>query len=204
MRTLLTFSLLALTTIAHAEQRERTLFDFEDGSRSNWRTVNDGVMGGRSVGRYQVTDSDALEFFGTLSLANNGGFASVRSRGNRLGLEPGDSLVLRVRGDGRKYSLNLYTPTRRMAFSYRAEFQTKRDTWIEIALPLDRFYATSFGRRVRSTLKPADVSGVGIVLGDKKAGPFKLQVDWIKVRSALPQAAAATASPDVLADSDPQ
>jgi len=39
--------------------------------------VNDGVMGGVSDGRFRVTERQTLEFYGTLSLENNGGFASV-------------------------------------------------------------------------------------------------------------------------------
>jgi monofunctional biosynthetic peptidoglycan transglycosylase len=126
-----------------------------------------------------------MEFFGTLSLENNGGFASVRSRGRNLGLQKGDTIVVRVRGDGREYSLNLYTPTRRMAFSYRAKFRTTKDEWIEVRLPLDKFVATSFGRVVRNQqLDPSEVNGLGILLGDKKAGPFELEVDWIKAVKA--------------------
>ena len=51
-----------------------------------WRTTNDGVMGGRSDGRFKINEDKNMEFFGTLSLANNGGFASVRSSGSNLGL----------------------------------------------------------------------------------------------------------------------
>ena len=41
--------------------------------------MNDGVMGGVSDGRFRVTERQTLEFYGTLSLENNGGFASVSS-----------------------------------------------------------------------------------------------------------------------------
>ncbi len=50
-----------------------------------------------------------MEFFGTLSLANNGGFASVRTKPKKLDLANGDTLVARVRGDGREYML-IFTP----------------------------------------------------------------------------------------------
>ena len=166
-----------------AEDKERLLFTFErPGAAARWQTANDGVMGGRSDGRFKINEDKNMEFFGTLSLENNGGFASVRSIGSNLGLEKGDSIVARVRGDGREYSLNLYTPTRRTAFSYRAEFKTRKDEWIEVRIPLDTFVATSFGRIIRNQqLDPSEVTGLGILLGDKKAGPFKLEIDWIKV-----------------------
>lgn len=159
------------------------LFLFKDpSSASQWQAVNDGVMGGRSDGRFRVTDDGHMKFFGNLSLANNGGFASVRSRGRQLGLQAGDEIVIRVKGDGRKYTFNLYTPDRRMAFSYRLEFKTLDGQWSESRLPLKQFTATSFGRQIPNmVLNPAAVSGVGILLGDKKEGPFQLEIESIKV-----------------------
>jgi len=66
---------------------------------------------------------------------NNGGFASVRTKKKKLGLEKGDTLVVKVRGDGREYEMNLYVPTIQIAYSYRAVFQPQKDEWIEIKLP---------------------------------------------------------------------
>ena len=101
----------------------------------------------------------------------------------KLGLEKGDTLVVKLRGDGREYSLNLYVPRPLVAFSYRATVQTKKDEWIEVKLPLDKFEATSFGRPMRDAgpVDPKEVNALGFLLGDKKAGPFKLEVEWIKV-----------------------
>lgn len=159
------------------------LFSFTAASAaSQWQAVNDGVMGGRSDGRFQITSEGNMQFYGNLSLANNGGFASVRSRGRQLGLQAGDEIVIRVKGDGRKYTFNLYTPDRRMAFSYRLEFKTLNGQWSESRLPLKQFVATSFGRTMPSmVLDPSRVSGVGILLGDKKPGSFQLQIESIKV-----------------------
>lgn len=69
------------------------LFDFTGANAAKqWQAVNDGVMGGVSEGKFKITDEKAMEFFGTLSLANNGGFASVRSKAR-----------LRLRRDGRNW-----------------------------------------------------------------------------------------------------
>ena len=169
-----------------ADEGVRNLIDFEDpaSAAKQWQAVNDGVMGGRSEGQFRMVDEGYLEFFGNLSLANNGGFASIRTRAAKLGLETGETLVAKVRGDGRTYTFNLYVPTRSVAFSYRTEFETMKDEWIEVELPLSDFEATSFGRKVRNQpLDPSDVSSLGILLGDKKQGPFKLDLAWIKVKS---------------------
>jgi monofunctional biosynthetic peptidoglycan transglycosylase len=66
--------------------------------------------------------------------------------------------------------------------------QTKKDEWIEVKVSLDEFEATSFGRVVREAgpVKPEEITSVGFLLGDKKAGPFKMEIEWIKVeRSAI-------------------
>ena len=183
-RILLLLLFVSCTALNAQDVSERVLFSFQDGQAAGgWQTVNDGVMGGRSDGRFTINAARKMEFFGTLSLANNGGFASVRSRRKPLGLSYGDSIVIRARGDGRVYSLNLYTPNRQTAFSYRASFRTLANQWIEATIPIDQFVATSFGRVVPNRpLDPRQVNGIGIVLGDKRPGPFMLEVEAIRVR----------------------
>jgi NADH dehydrogenase [ubiquinone] 1 alpha subcomplex assembly factor 1 len=177
-------SLLMAGSVLMAADEDRVLFDFGDPEAAQkWQTVNDGVMGGVSDGQFKISNQ-TMEFFGTLSLENNGGFTSVRSRPTKLGLEKGDTLLARVRGDGREYTLNLYVPRPRTAFSYRWTFKTQKNEWIEIRAPLDNFVATSFGRAVpNEPLNPAEVNAIGFLLSDKQAGPFKLAVEWIRVRT---------------------
>jgi monofunctional biosynthetic peptidoglycan transglycosylase len=171
--------LLGSTVLAE----DRVLFEFASPAASReWQSVNDGVMGGISEGRFKITENKTLEFFGTLSLENNGGFASVRSRPRKLGLEKGDAIIARVKGDGREYTFNLYVPRPLTAFSYRASFKTTADEWTEVRIPLETFVATSFGRIVRNSapLNPGEITSVGFLISDKKAGPFTLEVEWIK------------------------
>jgi len=172
-----------LGNILEAAEPVRYLYQFDRPDvAAGWKTVNDGVMGGVSVGQFKVTKDGLLDFYGKLSLENNGGFASVRTGKTKLYLQPDDILVARVRGDGRQYAWNLYVPTWRIAFAWRAFFNTKKGEWIEIRTPLSAFRATSFGREMRGrSLDPAKVNGLGIILADKQAGPFELEVDWIGV-----------------------
>src|SRR6476646_2092127 len=86
--------LLVFGSFVMAEDTPQTLFDFTGADAvKDWQTINDGVMGGVSEGKFKITDKKALEFFGTLSLENNGGFASVRTKAKKLGLEKGDVLL---------------------------------------------------------------------------------------------------------------
>ena len=82
MRTLYVVGFLAclMVTTVMADDRLKPLFDFAEAvAAKDWQTVNDGVMGGVSDGKFKITDAKTMEFFGNLSLANNGGFASVRT-----------------------------------------------------------------------------------------------------------------------------
>ncbi|MGY8771658.1 MAG: CIA30 family protein [Pirellulales bacterium] len=167
-----------------ADEKDRMLFKFDKPEAAKpWQSVNDGVMGGRSDGRFKINKDKNMEFSGTLSLENNGGFASVRARGAKLTIEKGDVILARVRGDGREYNFNLYAQRNLGGYSYRQSFKTKKNKWIEVELPLDKSVATWRGRVFpNEKLDPSTVTGLGFLLGDKKAGAFKLEVEWIKVR----------------------
>jgi hypothetical protein len=94
-------------------------------------------------------------------------------------------VVLRVRGDGREYNFNLYAQRNLGGYSYRQSFRTKAGEWTEVQLPVDKFVATWRGRVFpNERLDPARVAGIRFQLGDKRAGPFQLEIDWIKVRNA--------------------
>ena len=166
---------------------KNVLVDFGDKQNSSgWNVVNDGVMGGRSVGKARLTDDGVMNFSGTLSLDNNGGFSSIRSGPIDVQMAIEDGFRVRLKGDGRTYIFNLYPKTRRMAFSYRAALPSVDGQWTEVFVPLKTFVATSFGRRVQGggVLTPDQVSRIGFMLSDKKPGAFKLEIEWVKVEEA--------------------
>jgi monofunctional biosynthetic peptidoglycan transglycosylase len=186
----LVLALAAPTASAASEdstERKQMIFAFDNPQdREPWSAVNDNVMGGVSDGRVRITDRGTLEFFGSISLENNGGFASIRSRRDDMDLSSFDGLLIRVRGDGKRYDLNLRTNVRIMAGSYRAKFDTNKNVWQEIYVPFSEFVPTSFGR-VRNdlpALDPSKIRSFGFLISDKQAGPFSLEVEWIKAAVA--------------------
>lgn len=172
--------------VSHVNAEDQVLFDSSTPNASRyWQAVNDGVMGGRSVGKFRVNAEDKLEFFGNLSLLNNGGFASVRARFENAKLDSKDKLVARVRGDGREYKFNVYTQSNMGGYSYRQAFKSKKGEWIEVEFPMNKFIATWRGRNYpNQRLDAGQVAGMGFLLGDKNPGAFKLEIDWIKIRRA--------------------
>ena len=163
--------------------KQRVIFDFDarDSSRE-WTSVNDDVMGGVSKGGFRITDEGILEFTGVVSLENNGGFASIRSRPGKHDLSECEVLLVRVRGDGQQYACNIRTDFAIMAGSYQQPFATKKGEWQEIALEIHDFVPTSFGQLMRDApeLDTGNIRSFGFTISDKQAGPFNLEVDWIR------------------------
>lgn len=158
-------------------------FDREEVKAAGWRVVDDGVMGGRSKGNLQISDEGVLTFEGTLSLENNGGFSSLRTDSLKKDLSGAEGLVARVKGDGRTYQLRIGTDARfrGMEISFMAELVTEKDKWIEVKVPFKKLSGSFRGMKLKDEVfDPAKVSRIGLLLGDKKTGPFKLQVDWIR------------------------
>lgn len=155
----------------------------QSNAAAQWQVVNDGVMGGRSFGQRRINEYRNLEFSGNLSLANNGGFSSIRTRRSGLNLNRNSVIVARVRGDGREYKFNVYTQNNPGGYSWRQSFRTVRNEWVDVEFPMNKFVATWRGRTFPGqTLNPDHVAGLGFLLGDKKPGAFKLEVESIKVR----------------------
>jgi hypothetical protein len=65
----------------------------------------------------------------------------------------------------------------------RAPLPTTRDEWTEVSVPLEEFIPTAFGNQVQGMgpVEPDQINSLGFMLSDKKPGPFKLEVDWVKI-----------------------
>ena len=188
-KTMLTLSIAGcLMTGANAEAAQSKLVtDFTKSASSlKWISINDSVMGGISDGEFDVSDANTLVFSGSLSLENRGGFASIRTQPADLDISKFDAIQMRVKGDGRTYKVHLRTAKTRSASAYSAPLPTEDGVWQNISIPIKDFNFTMFGRRIPTArrLQPADVVSVGVMLADKQAGPFRLEMDWIRATQA--------------------
>ncbi|WP_207062724.1 CIA30 family protein [Motiliproteus sp. SC1-56] len=159
------------------------LIDFQNPEEAcRWQPISDAVMGGCSVARLRYEEGRGV-FEGEVSLANNGGFASVRRAPEAFDSGSSSGLALRVRGDGRRYQLRLKTDDAFDGILYRACFQPRANHWQELTLPWSAFEAAFRGRVLREApaLSPARVRQFGLMTGDKRAGPFRLELVWIRL-----------------------
>lgn len=166
---------------AQADQID--LFDFDSKAAvSQWRSVNDTVMGGVSNSRLTATDSGGGLFTGTVSLENNGGFASVRSPEMTQRIGDFAGIAARIRGDGKRYKVGLRTDNKFDGIFHQASFTSKNDEWLVIRIPFSDFVPTYHGRRLSDDkrMKPQEIRSVSFLIADKQQGPFQIEIDWIK------------------------
>ena len=156
--------------------------NFDSNNLLNWNIVNDSVMGGRSQATLKLINNTYANFKGYLSLQNNGGFSSIRA------YYPPDltnvkSIVLKVRGDGRKYNFRIRGNTESWA-SYTHSFDTVEGEWNEIELKIDDFYPVYRGYTLKNMpqLSEVIIKEIGIMLSDKIEGSFSIEIDWIMAK----------------------
>ena len=182
-----------------AEEGTFLFDDFNDTRKSTerWRTVNDNVMGGRSKGGPKFADG-LLTFQGATN-TNGGGFSSLRTKANPVDLTGTTGLLLRVKGDGRTYKAAIRTDAsiRGSRIPFRADFPTVKDEWITVFVPFKNMTPSFRGFPLKDppALELDKVEATGLMIYDKKDGPFKLQVDWIKAVPEAPEGAVVAEEP---------
>ena len=164
------------------EKTTNMLIDFTDKKAGHqMNVVNDGVMGGLSQGIIEMTQNDSLLFKGNISLQNNGGFSSFRIAGKLWDLSAWKGVEILVRGDGRTYGLRATTDEKflRSSVSFTADFKTVKDEWVKLQIPFSKMKASWRGRKLDRNFDPAQIKGLGIILADKQAGKFALEIKSI-------------------------
>ena len=157
-----------------------TVYDFENTRQArNWQIVLDGVMGGLSTGDIETGDGTMI-FSGETSLRNNGGFSSMRAAVEKGVFKDSDSIRLRVKGDGRTWILGTRVSGRMGGDSYWTRFDTKDGEWQTVTIPIDGMERHFFGQKMAGSITPEEVGAIEFYMYDKKAGPFRLEIESIE------------------------
>ena len=165
---------------------DRRLIDFRDAREApRWSPVDDGVMGGLSASRFVFLDTGSCAFEGRVSLENNGGFCSVQRREGALELTGASALLLTSSGDGKDYKLRLRARGKPDGVFYQARFSTEAATWHTQHFTSQAFTPVRRGAAVPSArpLDFQDAWGVGLLISDAQAGPFRLELASLVARS---------------------
>jgi len=159
----------------------QVLFDFsKDSSLSNWFIINDGVMGGLSKGQLSLTPEGYGKFTGTVSLANNGGFTSIRCATGKIETPEGAIVRMRVKGDGKNYQFRVKHKARDYQ-SYITTFSTSGE-WETIEIPLSKLYPSFRGRVLdMPNFIHSSLTEFTFLIANKKAETFELLIDSVEL-----------------------
>ena len=151
-------------------------------TEDQWRIVNDGVMGGSSSSKAVIRDKSIL-FSGNVSLENNGGFASLRSQIKDYNFAKFLGIEIRLKGDGKRYSISMKETSYFSGYFYTCSFKTEKDAWTVLQMPFDRFRLYYFGKDINSGRKVplSKVKEISLLIGDKQEGDFEAEIDYIKM-----------------------
>lgn len=153
-----------------------------NGNSTNWTIVNDGVMGGLSQSTV-IAYEDYVLFSGATSLKNNGGFVSYRSPYKNYNLANYTTVEIKFKSTGRTFFFQLDAYRAWWYPNYKHSFSSNSNEWNTIQLPLKDFKEYRVGKQTGKNIDPSqlnDILRLGIILFDKKEGPFEIQVEYIK------------------------
>lgn len=162
-------NLMAAVREQLGQERGATVYRAGDAASpvQQWGPLDDVVMGGASQSTLAVRQGageagrPAGVFGGRVTEANNGGFASVRTRtlDPPLNLSAYAGLELRLRGDGQRYKLIVRPDPAWDGIGYTASFDTVAGEWQTVRLPFSSFAPVFRARTVRDA-PPLDASAV--------------------------------------------
>ena len=163
--------------------KETMIEDFNSTNHLNWKVINDEVMGGISESNFQIQNDQTALFSGRVSLQNNGGFASARASLHESISGDFEKIIIRVKGDGKTYSLRIRTDQNFDGVAYACRFSTKKDEWTEHEFSPAEFVPTFRGRILSNVppLNDLNISHIGFLISEKQSGSFGLIIDWIKI-----------------------
>jgi len=167
-----------------------------------WGPLDDVVMGGCSQSQLSIqqgkgdTAPYAAVFSGNITSANNGGFASVRTRNIEpaLDLTGYDGLKIRLRGEGQRYKFMLRTTDNWDSVAYCKSFDTT-EGWQDVELPFKDFFPVFRAKSVKPPppLKLNNICSLQLMLSkfeydgelnpSVKMGRFELPIESIKTYS---------------------
>tara|TARA_R110001583_G_scaffold120263_2_gene271539 strand:- start:577 stop:1107 length:531 start_codon:yes stop_codon:yes gene_type:complete len=163
-------------------QSTMTIFDFNTKSNiTNWRIVDDVVMGGRSNGNFKINDSGYGEFSGTVSLENNGGFSMVQYAFEAKKVDAFTKVVIKLKGDGKKYQFRVKTNDNDR-HSYTTSFVTNGE-WETIEIPFNQLEPAFRGRKLDMENYPGNqMEMIAFLIGNKKAEAFNLEIESVVLK----------------------
>lgn len=159
----------------------KTIYNFNKNSNfEDWTVVDDVVMGGQSAGNYYLSSEGFGVFEGNISLANNGGFSSVRHNLNVAGIKSFNKIILTLKGDAKDYQFRIKSNLSER-HSYISSFHTSGELQ-KIEISLEDMYPVFRGQKLDlPNFSDDSIQEITFLIGNKENESFKLILDKIEL-----------------------
>ncbi len=186
---------------------KKTLLDFSRPNEvSRMLTRCDKELGGFSTVNLDINEEKGIgHFHGTLSLdlppkrpdITRSGYAMFRTVQQKLpiigslifeDLQFYTQIALRVKGDRRKYMVNIQAQSGTPYDIYQHRlFLSTPGEWETVLIPIDTFVLTSLGNvEEQAVLERRYIKTIGVGILDRQHGPYSLEIKWIKALTGGP------------------
>ena len=171
------FTTIAMVLLINSQ----LIFDFNHNADiSDWKIVDDVVMGGRSNGKFNIDSDGNGVFSGDVSLENNGGFSSVRYQFEKINTTRDSKVIIRLKGDGKEYQFRIKN-NRNTYYSYITSFKTSGN-WETIVFNLKDLYPSFRGQTMNiPNFAGNSIEEIVFLIGNKKNESFNLILDKIEI-----------------------
>jgi len=160
-------------------------YDFgKQKSGTDWIAVNDDVMGGLSKGELTLTNK-SLKFDGTISLKNNGGFASFRNQYGLYNLRQASTVEIKYRSTGQIMALSLepnevfYKPT------FRVLLEDTKMAWKTMEISISQFFECILDEPTGKKITPDilfEIKRIAFINTEKKEGDFEFEIKYLRFK----------------------
>ena len=158
------------------------IFDFNKTSIiSNWRLINDVVMGGGSTSKFYLNNVGQGVFTGTVSLKNNGGFSFLQYRFDEINIKGFKKISIKLKGDGKEYQFRVKSNKYNQE-SYKTVFKTTKE-WQTIEILLSELQPIFRGQKLNIPNFSSDkLEEIGFLIANKINEQFRLIVGEITLK----------------------
>jgi hypothetical protein len=172
---------LAITSVSDAPRK----IDFGNDATvaTEWVVISDNVMGGISTSSAVYTSTSVI-LSGDISLANYGGFSSIKTKFRPFDLSKFKGVKIRFKSRNQTFAFTLEDSRNWTQPNYKSTFSSKSvDKWEEVTLNFSEFKEYVVGEPTGNAMdlrRLSNIVRIGFITNDKKQGPFTLEVDYIE------------------------
>jgi monofunctional biosynthetic peptidoglycan transglycosylase len=165
-----------------ATSDDRQLLDFASpGFGRDWRQVSDSLTGGGSECTLKSTARGSCIFEGHVYLRGGKGYAILQSEPGHYDLEGCRGLTVRLRGDGKTYTIGLKDNDDFGGIEYRAHIKTADGARMAVQIPFDECEVVEFDMPVDNArpLRTGNIRQVSLMVLGNQEGGFRVDIEEV-------------------------